>query len=180
MAQAEHDLTGYITCPLSDKHLIYPEKGTVINKKSGKFIGSLTHNGYFQIAIKRKQYVFHRFMYECVHGSIPTGMDIDHINDIRADNRIENLQCLTHLENIQKSLPNRNTDFLKQGQIKSKPVMAYVVGNGTGHEYPSMAKCAKALEINVGQIKMICDGSNRCKTARSKVDEVRYRFEYVS
>ena len=34
------------------------------------------------------------------HGPIPDGMDLDHINGIRNDNRIENLRIATRAENL--------------------------------------------------------------------------------
>lgn len=42
----------------------------------------------------------HRVIWEMHNGQIPEGMEIDHINHIRDDNRIENLRLVSHSENM--------------------------------------------------------------------------------
>lgn len=55
----------------------------------------------------RQLYLIHRLVYEAFNGPIPYGMDVDHINSIRADNRINNLQLLTRRDNIRKAYAKR-------------------------------------------------------------------------
>ena len=57
---------------------------------------------------KRYKRFVHRLVYETFVGDIPTGYQIDHINEIKDDNRVENLQLLTQQENIQKYWENKN------------------------------------------------------------------------
>lgn len=45
----------------------------------------------------------HRIVWETFNGTIPEGYEIDHINSVRDDNRLENLQLLTPLENVRKA-----------------------------------------------------------------------------
>jgi len=45
----------------------------------------------------------HRLVWEEHNGPIPDGMVIHHKNSIKDDNRIENLICLTHAQNMQRS-----------------------------------------------------------------------------
>jgi hypothetical protein len=42
----------------------------------------------------------HRLVWELVNGPIPEGMDVDHINNDRLDNRIENLRLATRSQNL--------------------------------------------------------------------------------
>lgn len=49
----------------------------------------------------------HRFVWEMHNGPIPTGLEIDHINHIKDDNRIENLRLVDRSENM------RNTKMMK-------------------------------------------------------------------
>ena len=44
---------------------------------------------------KPKNYLQHRFVYEVFKGVIPSCFEVDHINEIKFDNRIKNLQLLT-------------------------------------------------------------------------------------
>lgn len=50
-------------------------------------------------AVRKTVYV-HRMVYEAFKGEIPEGMEIDHINTIKTDNRLENLRVVTHQENV--------------------------------------------------------------------------------
>ena len=45
--------------------------------------------------IKPKNYYIHRFEWECVKGVIPEGFVIDHIDSVKTNNKIENLQLLS-------------------------------------------------------------------------------------
>lgn len=46
----------------------------------------------------------HRAMWEAFNGPIPEGMEVNHKNLDRADNRLDNLELLTHRENIQHAI----------------------------------------------------------------------------
>ena len=43
-----------------------------------------------------------RFLYECFHGQITVKRVVDHINNIKTDNRLDNLQLITISENTKK------------------------------------------------------------------------------
>ena len=63
---------------------------------------------YVTIAFKYKMHQAHRIIWEMINGSIPTGMEIDHINGIRNDNRLENLRVVFHRKNQQNRIEHRN------------------------------------------------------------------------
>lgn len=42
----------------------------------------------------------HRAIWETFNGPIPEGMEIDHKHGDRSDNRLSELQCVTHIENM--------------------------------------------------------------------------------
>ena len=60
--------------------------------------GSLTKVGYISIRINGIPYLAHRLAWFYVHGEFPAGV-IDHINQIKNDNRIANLRSVTQVEN---------------------------------------------------------------------------------
>ena len=75
------------------------------NSKQDKLIlcnQYLTNSGYLRVVVGnlKRQVLVHRLVYETFKGLIPEGYQIDHINTIRNDNRIENLRCVTHKENM--------------------------------------------------------------------------------
>lgn len=79
----------------------------------------LTKGGYLYIggysgkgADKKRNWLrIHRVVYQEFVGPIPQGMEIDHINNIKTDNRLDNLQMLSKLDNVRKW-------FFKDKQIR--------------------------------------------------------------
>ena len=112
---------------------------------------------------KRKNYYQHRFVYEVFKGPIPRCFEIDHLNGVRNDNRIKNLQLLTHKQNIEKS--------------KNKAIISTCISTGKERRFNSIKKAAIDLDINSGNISNIC--RNKCKTATSKKDNQKYTFRYL-
>lgn len=49
---------------------------------------------------KTKKYLVHRLVWEAFNGKIPDGMQINHINEIKDDNRLSNLSLTTTKENM--------------------------------------------------------------------------------
>jgi len=54
-----------------------------------------TSSGYRVSYVKGKPIREHRVIWEMLNGKIPKGLQIDHINRVRDDNRIENLRLVT-------------------------------------------------------------------------------------
>lgn len=60
--------------------------------------GRMSSNGYRQICVNGRRYVAHRLAWLYVYGEWPK-MQLDHINQNRDDNRIENLREVTNKQN---------------------------------------------------------------------------------
>jgi hypothetical protein len=85
-------------------------KGFIVNSngtvwKNGKEIGNKPNaNGYCTVSVKArkrsKTVGRYRLIWEAFNGKIPIGFEIDHINRVRNDDRLENLRCVTHKENM--------------------------------------------------------------------------------
>ena len=104
---------------------------------------------------------------------------INHINFIRTDNRLKNLEVVTRSENNKKSAINRDYSFVKDNHKNIKTVKAINLETKEESIYKSLYAVKKELAINAGQVKMICEGLNHCKTATSKNNGKRYTFEYL-
>ena len=79
-----------------------------VNKKAGW----KSSTGYTVIEILGKRYPAHRIIFCMFNGFLPE--EVDHINNDRTDNRIENLRAATSLTNKYNSLtPKHNTSGIK-------------------------------------------------------------------
>lgn len=56
--------------------------------------------GYTKVTFSNKCYRAHRLIWETFKGPIPDGMEINHINRIKNDNRLVNLELVTSSENM--------------------------------------------------------------------------------
>lgn len=72
--------------------------------------GHLANNGYFYICLYSKRYLAHRLAWLYMHGAWPKNQ-IDHINQVRTDNRFANLRDVTpsqNLHNVSWTCTNRS------------------------------------------------------------------------
>jgi uncharacterized membrane protein len=69
---------------------------------SNNVAGALSTNGYVTISIGKHRYRAHRLAWLYIYG-VWTKEDIDHINHIRTDNRINNLRVVSHSDNCKNS-----------------------------------------------------------------------------
>jgi hypothetical protein len=68
---------------------------------------TLKNTGYYALT-KNDRCLMHRYVWQKERGKIPNGYDIHHINEIKSDNRIENLECLPKSEHTRKYSPHNN------------------------------------------------------------------------
>ena len=83
------------------------------HKARGKVAGCNNKVGYVQIGLRLEDkfyvYLAHRLAWLYEYGEFPKG-GLDHINHVKADNRITNLRIATQRENIRNmSMSSRNT-----------------------------------------------------------------------
>ena len=117
----------------------------------------------------QKNYYVHRFAYECFNGIIPDGKVIDHVNNIKDDNRLCNLQLMTQQENCKKSAKRRDYTFAAKNHQNKKCVKATNSDTNEVSYYNSMYAVQQHLSINAGIVKMVCEKINDRKTGISKI-----------
>lgn len=69
--------------------------------------GYLMFRPYYDKNSRTSNTYIHRFIYEYHRGKIPKNMEINHINENKKDNRLENLELVTKAENIRKRSYNK-------------------------------------------------------------------------
>ena len=148
------------------------KNGDILSLKSEKIIkmgknncGYLYFSIYNKKLIKRISYSQHRFVYEVFKGPIPKFLEVDHINNIKTDNRIKNLQLLSPIRNIRKSL--------------GKPIISIKIETGEEIRFDSIKTASNKLNINYSLIKHICSKRKHYKTATSKRDGCKYTFKFL-
>ena len=145
------------------------KNGKVINVKTGRIIRmSNSGNGYLKFNIYNEKlekpytYSHHRFVYEVFRGPIPKCLETDHINGVKTDNRIKNLQLLTPKQNLQKSL--------------SKPIISINIETGEKRRFDSIKKASIELVIDSSGISKIF--KKKRKTLTNKNGE-KYTFKFL-
>ena len=97
----------------NEKYDRYVTKGGLVyryNSKQDKLVLcklSKTSNDYIILRVskpERAMVLVHRLVYETFVGEVPQGYELDHINTIRDDNRLENLRLVTHKDNMNNPL----------------------------------------------------------------------------
>lgn len=76
-------------------------------------------NGY-KIVNVGKTKLAHRVVWEAFNGEIPQGMEIDHINTDRGDNRLENLRLVTSKGNKNNTITKKRYRESNKGKISEK------------------------------------------------------------
>ena len=158
------------------KHQVFSKyaaskNGEVINVKTKKNIKMTKCNGYLYFNIydekleKPKNYYQHRFVFEVFRGPIPRFFEVDHLNNVMSDNRIKNLQLLTHKQNVGKS--------------KNKPIISINIDNGKEKRYNSIQVASIKLNIHCSFISNICCKRKSFKSAASKKDGNKYTFKFL-
>lgn len=79
-----------------------PETGHFRWKGNGKAAGYIDAGGYRIIGLGGKMHKAHRIAWLITHGRFPL-QQLDHINQVKSDNRIENLREASHGQNAQNS-----------------------------------------------------------------------------
>jgi len=76
-----------------------PATGVLTRRDLGRVVGSLRSDGYLSATVKYRSLLVHRIVFACYHGRWPNGR-LDHKNEIKSDNKIENLREATNSQNV--------------------------------------------------------------------------------
>jgi hypothetical protein len=81
-----------------------------LGRNANKIAGHKERSGYTAVRVDYKPYRAHRVIWEMHYGPIPEGMQIDHINMVRSDNRLCNLRLANNAQNnSNRGLQSNNT-----------------------------------------------------------------------
>lgn len=110
--------------------------------------GNVHTSGYVNIKLrcidgKRRPFRLHRVIWAFFNGTIPEGMQVNHIDENKQNNTLSNLNLMTCKENINWGTANeRRIRNNRNNPLQSKPVVAVKDGEVV-IEFPSLAEAKR-------------------------------------
>lgn len=157
--------------------------------KERLLIQKLCKNGYYMVYSKKKYHLVHRLIAIAFIPNPENKPEIDHINTIRTDNRIENLRWVTHKENCNNPISLKKfgyTPTIEQRKHLSEINKGKWAGSKNGNsrkvlqfskdgkfirQWDCIIDAARAVNIYPTAIVKCCRKTN--KTAKG------YKWEYL-
>lgn len=128
-------------------------------------------HGYLTVPVAGRTTYIHRLVFEVLVGQLPDDREIDHINDKRGDNRLENLRVVTHYQNLtekESSRANRARASLvsirKAIESHYIPVVAEDT-DGMRYWFKSGMDAARTTGVHFTSISQVLHGSSRISRA---------------
>lgn len=130
--------------------------GRVRNDKLNQLSNLSLNNGYLRTSVSGKIQYVHRLVAKAFIPNIDNLPEVNHKNEIRSDNRVENLEWVTHKDNL--NFGSRN-EKLGRGHCKS------IIATKDGEEYGfrSLKQAAKFLNIKQPNISAALTKNRKVK-----------------
>lgn len=139
-----------------DEQLIY-------NRKFKRYLKlNKRYDGYLQVGLskngKARTFKIHQIVWMCLKGDIPKDLQINHIDENKDNNCIENLELVTHLENMRHGT-------LQQRRAKAKSIPTIGIKKDLSEilHYPSAKEAERDKEKGFyqGAISACCNNKNK-------------------
>lgn len=109
-----------------------------------------------------KTYAVHRIVAQAFIPNTDNKPEVNHKNEDKADNRAENLEWVTHIENSNYGTRNERLGNANLNGKRSKPVYEYDKTTGELKEiYPSVHEVARRYGYNIGNISLVIAGKKK-------------------
>lgn len=92
----------------------------------------------FMVDGVKTSHLVHRLVVESFMGDIPDDLQVNHIDENKENNHLNNLNTMTPKENM-----NHGTGLERSAQARSKPVKATHVKTGQVLEFPSISEAGR-------------------------------------
>jgi hypothetical protein len=148
---------------IKDMNYYITKKGDVYNLKGHKLKTEISANGYARVSLsKHKKYLIHRLVAQTFIPNPKNLPHVNHINENKLDNRVENLEWVTCLENLNYSKVIEKASIAKQTKVRCID---------TNEIFESIKDACKKYNLHHSNIVACCN--HRRKTVCG------YKWEYV-
>ena len=155
------------------EHYEVSTEGRVKNKKGEILKARKNEHGYLYVSLwknnKGKNFRVNRLVAIAFIPNPNNYTDVNHINEDKTDNRVENLEWLPHGENIKHgTLQQKKEEKLKGNTYHNTPVRCIE----TGQEFESVKQASEWLNVRPTSL------TKHLRGQRKSIK--KYHFEYVS
>lgn len=112
------------------------------------------NNGYIRWVLAGVEVQAHRAVYEAFHPNEEI-KEINHIDGNRANNRLENLENITHSENVKKAYYETKTKKTRYVAVYKNEELVDV--------YQSLSECARSLKVRDGLLREAIKRQGTCR-----------------
>ena len=160
------------------------EIGNVFSIRKNKYLKqTINRNGYCKVTLQKDKYKktfsVHRLVAQAYLKNYSNTLQVNHINGIKTDNRVENLEMVTAKENMQKAVEIGLFDKCKEIQRKNaiknnlgkyhilasesakKRVAKYDKNNNLIQVYNSITEASRKNNINITSISYSANGKRK-------------------
>lgn len=127
-------------------------------------------DGYHRVNLYNKQGMKSKFVHRLVAESFISNpenkSDVNHIDENKTNNRVDNLNWMTRFENI-----NYGSRNIRVSKLQSIPIVATNLESGESTQFYGLNECARQLSLDCGSI---------CKVLKGRLTQYKgYVFKYI-
>ena len=141
-----------------DTRYFVSNTGKVRSHIQGNDLKTANHNGYRRISLRygggKYTHLVHRLVAECFLVDYTEELTVNHINGIRDDNNLENLEMMTLADNIRHSYESLGREQFPN----SKPVNQYTLEGKFVAGFVSIASAARSVNKSEANISAVVNG----------------------